>query len=864
MWTKAQQPVAFTSIPVPPAKEDTSVDNQKEPESFDEVPVTLNVARIGSLEIQALIAGQQLYLPVNELFDFLKIKNKVSPEFDRIEGFFIIPKDNYVISKADNRIIYQEKIFDLGGRGLWQTPDNLYLRSDYFGKVFGLECQFDFRNLSVTLNTKIELPAILEMQQDLMRRNLSRLKGENKPDTSIARTFKLFHVGMADWAVTSSQESQNPGYTRAMLGIGAVVAGGELDLSLNYNSQQKVDLRQQLYQWRLVNNDNAFLRQVTAGKIYTQSISTLYAPVTGIQLTNTPTTYRRSFGTYTISNTTEPGWMVELYVNNVLVNYVKADASGFYSFEVPMVYGNSVVKLRFYGPWGEERTSEKFISIPFNFLPAGKLEYSVTAGVVDDDQKSFFSRAVVNYGLNKRTTIGAGTEFLSSVSTGKAMPFVTASYRISQFLLLSGEHTMGVRTKGSLNFRLPSNLQVDLNYTKYDKHQTAIKFNYLDEKNAVVSMPFRVKSFNAFSRLSFNQFTMPYGTVSKGITRYTSAEFLLSAVVAGISTNLTSNAIYSIPGNALWYSTLSFTVHLPYGLRITPLAQYEYTQQHLSKLRAEVEKSIFYRGFINLSYEKSFVNQGVGLATIGFRYNFSLAQTFFSSSRRNNDVITTQSARGSLIYDARTRYLGGSYQPAVGKGGIIILPFLDFNCNGRRDPGEPGVAGLKLHVKGGGSIQQHGGDTTIRITGLESYTNYFIEVDKNSFDNVAWQIKNPNIGVAIDPNLLKPVEIPVAVVGEASGRVFIDCISGRNGLGRIIVDIYNTEGLLVGKTLSESDGYFSYMGLTPGNYVVKIDAAQLQKLSMQASPAIPFIIKAKKEGDVADGMNFDLTGQLPR
>ena len=120
--------------------------------------------------------------------------------------------------------------------------------------------------------------------------------------------------------------------------------------------------------------------------------ATLYNPVIGVQLTNTPTTYRRSFGSYTLSDRTEPGWIVELYVNNVLVDYVKADASGFFTFEVPLVYGNTMVKLKFYGPWGEER-KEQNINIPFTFLPVKTLEYTASAGIVEDSVQSRFSRA---------------------------------------------------------------------------------------------------------------------------------------------------------------------------------------------------------------------------------------------------------------------------------------------------------------------------------------------------------------------------------------------------------------------------------------------------------------------------------------
>jgi hypothetical protein len=68
----------------------------------------------------------------------------------------------------------------------------------------------------------------------------------------------------------------------------------------------------------------------------------------------------KSTGEYPISDYTEPGWTVELYVNNVIVDYQTADASGFYSFDVPLVYGTSEVMLKFYGPYGEERVEEQW------------------------------------------------------------------------------------------------------------------------------------------------------------------------------------------------------------------------------------------------------------------------------------------------------------------------------------------------------------------------------------------------------------------------------------------------------------------------------------------------------------------------
>ena len=837
---------------------DTSYTDGGSEDEYEEISITLNVPRIGSTEIPVIISGENVYLSVKDLFDFLKIRNTVSPDADLVQGFFMTPQEAYYIDKTNNRVFYKYKTYTLPPKDIIRTETSLYLRSDYFGQIFGLQCDFDFRGLSVTLTTKIELPAIREMQQQQMRRNISQLKGEKKADTLIQRRFPLFHLGMADWFVISTQETKGLNNTRLNLGIGAVVAGGQTDLLLNYNSNEPLSMRQQFYQWRLVNNDNSALRQITAGKIFAQSTASVFAPVIGLQFTNTPTTYKRSFGTYTLSNITEPEWMVELYVNNVLVDYKKADASGFFSFEVPMVYGNSIVRLRFYGPWGEERTSERYITVPFNFMPLHQFEYNVTAGVVDNDSKSRYSRVAFNYGMSQRMTIGGGIEYLSSVTTGKTMPFVNASLRLGQHILVSGEHMYGVRSKGIINYRLPSNFQLDFNYTRYENAQTAVLFNFLDEKKLVLSMPFRGKKLTAFSRFTLNQFTLPFSNsgVVKTNDKYTSAEFLLSAVVSGISSNLTTNAILSNPGSpAAYTSNLSLTFRLPKGIRFTPQAQYEYQQKNFSVLKAEVEKSVLNRGFFNIAYERTFVKQSMSLITMGLRYNFSFAQTFFSATKRLQSIATTQSARGSLMYDGKTAYIGATSQTSVGRGGIIILPFLDLNCNGRRDAAEPKAFGLKLQVNGG-YVEHHASDTTIRISRLEAYTNYYVELDKASFDNIAWRIKKPTLSVAVDPNSFKLVEVAVAVVGEASGKVSLYSDKGITPLGRVIVTIYNRDSVLVARVLTEADGFFDFIGLAPGEYTARVDAAQLIKLGMTSSPVLSFKISQNTEGDIVDNLEF--------
>ncbi|WP_240613037.1 carboxypeptidase-like regulatory domain-containing protein [Chitinophaga parva] len=834
---------------------------------FYETSVFVVVQGIGGAEIPAVIADDSAYLSVTDIFNFLKIKNTASPRMDSVYGFFITENAPFVIDRKNNVIHYRDKSISLKKDDLVGTETGLYLRTGCFAAIFGLECTFSFRSLSVKLETKLELPAIREMRQEIMRHNISRLKGELKADTVIGLRRSMFSIGTADWSVVATQRPEGGSdNTWVNLALGGTMLGGETNVSLNYNNyaQQQLpyshdsavigpfDQRQQYYRWRYVDNDNRALRQVIAGKIFTASTASIFDPVVGVQFTNTPTTYRRSYGSYTLSDFTDPGWTVELYVNNALVDYTTADAAGFYTFQVPLVYGNSVVRLRFYGPWGEERSREENISIPFNFLPLHEFEYTASAGMVEDGHHSIFSRLQMNYGLSRKITIGGGMEYLSSVATGKAMPFVMASGRVTPNLLLAADYTYGVRGRGILTYRMPSNLQLELYYTRYKKGQQAIIYNYVEERKIIVSKPFLAKKFSLFNRVTLDQIVLPE-------TKYSTAEWLISGAIFRVGVNVSTYAVFINPDPAFVYTNLAFTYRMPGEILITPQVQYEYNSNSLMAVRCELGKYLFRHGYMNVSYERNYKSNLTNVG-IGLRYDFAFSQIGFSGWKGTNMTTMVESARGSLIYDDKTRYTGFSTRTSVGTGGVVLVPFLDLNANDRRDPGEPKAYGLKASCNGGMMLQSRR-DTTIRIVNMEPYQYYFIELGKNSFDNVAWRIKKPSIGVVVDANQMKLVEVPVAVMGEVSGKVILQEEHAIRGMARISIGFYRNDSVLVARTQTESDGFFDYMGLPPGNYTVKIDPVQLQKLGMEAAPAkLPFTIKLRKDldGDVVEGLELRL------
>ena len=827
--------------------------SQEDPD-YDEISVYIKIPYIGLGEIDAVIRGEEIWLPVTDLFDFLKIRNVPTTDLDQITGFFISPEATYTIDRPGNRIVYGDKTYALDDGDLIRSETNLYLKSQWYGKIFGLDCKFSFRDLTVMVETKLELPGIREMKLEEMRANLTRLKGDIKVDTTIARTYPGFRFGMADWSVYGTEQIGGPSQARLNLTLGSVIAGGEAMASLNYYTGTPFTEKQQQYLWRHVNNDRRLVRQVMAGKIISYATASIYDPVVGIQLTNTPTTFRRSFGSYNLTDRTEPGWTVELYVNNVLVDYVKADGSGFFTFEVPLVYGNTQVRLKFYGPWGEERIREQNISIPYNFLPHKEFEYIVSVGVVEDSLWSRFSKVRVSYGATRFLTVGGGVEYLSSVSTGPVMPFLNASVRLANNLLLSGEYAYGVRGKGTLTYRLPSNIQLDLNYTRYDRDQKAINYNYLEERRASLSLPLRIKKFSAYSRLSYYKIVLP-------ASDYTTAEWMIATPILGVNTNLTTYGVFTGDKSPYIYSNLSLSVRLPADFLLMPQVQYSYTGHEFLSAKLNIEKRLLKNGYANVSYEQNFHND-LKLGEVGFRYDFAFAQAGMSVRQSNKQTTLIEYARGSLINDGKTNYLKADNRTNVGRGGISLLAFIDLNANGIRDTGEPKAYGLNVRSNGG-RLERSDKDSTIHIIGLEPYVKYFLELDESRFESISWKIDKKSYAVVIDPNMLKLIEVPVSVKGEATGTVMIEEGGSRSGLSRIIVNFYNSANVLTARALTEEDGYFSYFGFAPGSYFARVDTSQLRKLNMTSSPdSVPFSIMTNMEGDYVEGLDFTLKNIL--
>jgi hypothetical protein len=806
-----------------------------------------------NFETDVLISDSNLmYLNVQDVFKKLKIK--CLSNTNSLVGFIENESNSYIIDFKKKQIKIGGELIDIS-KWVQEEFGVNYIESSIISDAFGLTLLFNPRSLSAKLTSSFELPFLKQLRIEKTRKNISKLQGEPSiADTIIPRNYHLFKLGTLDWGLSSFQSINNASNNAISIGVGTELLYGEANVSINYNDQYKFDIRQLQYNWRWINNDKKNIKQAQLGKVFSQSISLLNAPLIGATVNNSPNTVRKASGYFTINDHTEPNWTVELYINDVLVDYTLADASGLYVFKVPIVYGYTTLRLKFYGLSGEERTEERTMNTPYTFAPAKTLEYSFTSGILQDGEKSRFSQVNFNYGVTRFLTVGGGLEYLSRIPNRPFIPFAKVALQPFSRMVLNFEYAHDVSMKSLLNFYFTESAFLEVDYAKFVEGQLATRFNALEELKVRFSMPFKSTFFSGFTKINFNKFV--YQSFI-----YNQFDFALSGYYKQFNVSSTSFINWVGANSTHMTSVLALSYRLRNGLVLRPSTEYNLNTNNLVRFRLEIEKRVS-KMYFSASYER-IIGSKKDNFFLSFKYDLPFARTGISSSYTNNRFVFSENAQGSLAFGGGNNYVHTGNNSAISKGGILFYPFLDLNRNGVLDKGEKRVLLSSVGVSGGTAVISKK-DSIVRVSDLNAFVNYNVEFSDTDLDYISWRFKHNTYRVLVDPNQYKRVFVPILSVGEVSGMVYL--ISGKTmkGQGRVTIQIYDEKGKKIVEKLSEFDGYFSYLGLSPGKYIIRVDEEQLKMLNYKSVPATHQIeIKISEEGDIVGGLDFKLKSIQP-
>lgn len=841
--------VSFNSYATP-VKVKNIVENKIDPGSLEGFPVTVTIEGVGSFDIDVLYTDKNLlYINIQEIFSILKIPCNYGSSGLNLEGLIGKEQHPYVVDFGNESVKVGPISTKLKG-DLLKEDGSLYMESSLFSQVFGIKMDFNYRTLTIKLKADFELPIEKQIRLDKIRSNIAKLTGEQIVDTIIKRNYHLFKFGTIDWSASSFQVQKGPTTNIVGLNVGTELLHGEANVSMIYNNQVKFDNRQLRYNWQWIDNDKKFIKQAQVGKINVPMYSFINSPLIGATIRNSSTTVRKAKGSYIINEFTQPNWTVELYINNALVNFTTADASGAFIFSVPNVYGFTTLKLKYYGPLGEERVEERQINVPYTVMAVNEFEYGLSGGIIEDGKQTRFGKAEFNYGLSRIITISGGVEYVSTLPNNGVLPFVKTTIQPFSKLLINGEYVHGVRTRGLFNYYLTKDVLLEVDYAKYVDGQVVTPFNAAEELKAKMSIPLKFKNINGFIKIDYAK--LNYKTFD-----YNYVTLVYSSYYKNISL-FTNTQMNWVGGNDLFVTNdLGLSYRFKNNIIVRPSVRYNASSELFLSYKGEVEKRTA-KAYYGISYEKNVISNSHFLS-FSYKYDLAFARTNIGVSQSNNQIVSSIGAQGSLAFGGGNNYIYESNNSSVGKGGILIYPFLDLNQNGIFDHGEHLVKIDNVKVNGGQAVFSDK-DLIVRIPNLNAFNNYTLTFSDSDVNNIAWKFKDKFYQVMVDPNQFKRIDVPIQPMGEISGMVYLDDGKLLKGLGRILIKVYKKgSDKVVSEILSESDGYMYLLGLKSGEYSACLDQEQLSNLNFDADTTCKyFTIKTSEDGDIIEGLDFVL------
>jgi len=837
----------------------------------EEVLLTFHHPAVGNVYVNSIYNTKTnaVYIPVIEMFSLMEINYQPDVKNFTVQGNFITPKNPYIINLSAMQVQLGKKNYPLTQEDFRLGELDFYLSPKIFEEVFGLNFTVNIDQLALNLETTQTLPV-----QERKARELARQRNEgteiNKIDFPMGydRKRSIYSGSMIDYSINADYTANalNLGYTFTG---GMEVMGGDLQGTVygshstqGYNFLQADGLR-----WRYAIRDNDFISGIMAGQTSTTGLQPLN--IRGIALTNDPIEPRQMYETTVVDGTTEPESEVELYVNERLTEFKRADELGYYRFNVPISYGTTRISLRIYTPSGQIIVSDKQLQVPFTFLPKGIISYNVQAGQtenygIDSIGQQWIAHGNIAMGLTNWLTGTVGTQFLgNSFKPDNLLYYGSLSARVAkQYLLnLDAAPKNFYRFTGSVIYA--SNLSMNFIYTRFDGESIFNSYNATDNLSANVYLPIKIRGFSSGIRLGGEHYILPNGTQTTYRTDFSARigkiDFRLNyrdnfsrsdnntAFGQGLFTGAVTYTLSRKPGIPVYVRGMYLRAQTSYNVRDKQMLETEFDLSRTFLKTGRIDASVVY------NHQTSSFNTRFGL-TLDLNALRSVTSAYISGKK----FAARQTLTGSLGWDIPNEIIVTSNRQQVGRAGAAVLLYVDNNNNGRYDDGDQLLPyrGVKLDRT---TNMQIGRDSILRLTQLQSYYKYNLSVNRNAIPDPTLVPIKDNFSFIADPNQFKQIEIPFYRGGIAEGAVYVERdgkTSGQGGL-RLVLKSVDKDFQTVVRTMS--DGNFYVMDLAPDKYTMEIDSIQLGFLNVKCEPEkVKFEIKALAEGDYIEGLTINL------
>lgn len=777
-----------------------------------------------------------VYVGLKSFLYFLEISTlNVDLETGMVSGYIEGKKIDVQLEKEDG----------------YKIEDDIFVTKETLIKKFNFnEAIWNSEELKLELDSNFELPYEIREKKELLR---LRMENENKnKNYKVVRDKKRM---IAPGIIKLNYYQQDIEDKEYSFGIEYGTQFLKGDLYLN----QRIKPKNELINYSLTYNDIYKENSLILGDFYFKSPNFLNVntAVEGVSFGEENTYSKKNLNTTVIEGEAQGADIIELYQNDILIDYQKPTSRRF-EFVLKDSNYNGEYTLKIYYKNGQVEERKVYTLNDLKLLSKGKSEYNLQLGInrdTNNQQKMLEYR----YGINDNLTLGiAFFDLYSDEKINYQMLRNDIVYRYS-----FRENPMVI----SLN-----------NY--YDlKKSNFIQEGKIEQKIKSYKLKAEYKKYS--DMISEMQNEKEYLTL--GIEK----EFLNHRVSVG-GFNEKKFDINSITGYYLSYENRklknwSFVMDTQFAfqdigkkIQIGPTVSYNGFENmnlllRINYLESEEEKNVEYSFKVLGRKNKSEILKG--------EYNYSLIANYTEEDKFSLGVeftyyfdnyiyletpITTENNRVQMgvaleksidVSNVKRKIKDREVENSWVYGKI----FIDSNNNGKLDKGEKGLENVGIEVDGRKTESDIDGNYLIE--GLISQEEYQVLVDRKSIDPMLVQVNikeliKPNASVGMNYNIpMQAVSMVAGYIvpkGDISDSEFVRYMS--------MVNIsLEKNGEKLKETEPEFDGMYYFEDVLPGKYKIVFTYLGDEKIEFSKEKLdLEVVLEIEDEGEYFEGNDIEI------
>jgi hypothetical protein len=832
-----------------------------------------------------------LLLPLGEYVRMLEFNIAVDTSNGRANGWYMDQNRLFALDILSGTVVIdgREQKYD---RNLVELHrEDIFVDSRLLSQWFPADVEFDLSNLLVRLKSREPLP-LEERAEREQRRSvaIARRESEESEYEVVETPYQWLDWPMVNFSSTAGYTKSAAGdssYTGNynLLAVGDLMKmGSKLFVSGNQDrgvSLVRLEMGRKDAEGQLLGSLDA--TEYSFGDIVTPALDDIARPRSGrgAQISSFPLERVSNFDSINLVGELPLGWEVELYRNEVLLDFRMSRSDGRYEFEeVSLLFGVNLLTLKFFGPQGQYREETRRVLVGQDQAAAGDFNYriavtqqdeylipvqddSATPATVADLQGEARAITEAEYGLSKNMSVAAGA---SSI----ALPDGRHNYgklgmrfgwrNLYSRLDLIGDSAGGGAAKVGAQLSMPLNMSLLLEHIELSdfiseefpadvdptSRVSKVALNGVVPFGTLLRVPFNITAEHETSESGATE-TEIQNRLSTSISRVSLSNWLLWRRTKGVISDTTNAEGALLVGGHLFRT--SIRGELQYD--VEPEAE-------LTKGIVSVERHFTGDTTGRIGVERTFTGQEVTTLSAAVSHSFDIAALGLNGSW-GDDGSASAFLTLSFAFGREPRSGGwGMFSDSVADNGAISARvFLDNDFDGKYGPDDTPVEGAMFDTGRGIIRETTGEDGVLLLTGLPAWRDVDVTIPPQGLEDPYWLPKSDGFTVKARPGKAALVEFPVIVTGEIDGMVYVRQGGSALEVADVAMELIDADGNLVAETRSAFDGFFLFEQVRPGHYTVRVSPEQLQRLNMVATETRS--VEILGDGTIASGLQFTLT-----